>query len=319
VKIKLDVKKSIFTAPFFKYDFDLSYCNQGQDLTITDNLEDLPKTPFIFFDDRECASLKSREVFKLDNLLGVAKFNKYDSLNTYNSPVEGVHSSIHEALIFDSDKDFFKGDLKSLPPLSQSDLDKIFISWSYPLFHERVENMSLSSATKDIDCFFGGSVGFKSLPLTYHRIKAATAVQNLRFSKVCYAYWTPCSKHKDKFSNFSSFQNRPCSKSYLSFLRRSKIAISPWGNGESCFRDFEAALSGCVIIKPESSHTSSYPDLDYVSCSLDFSDLGEKVEFILDNWKKFNEVIFKNIDIIKSAKANMFERFNLLIRENFEN
>lgn len=37
---------------------------------------------------------------------------------------------------------------------------------------------------------------------------------------------------------------------YLDLLSRSKVVVSPWGHGEICFRDFEALLMGCAVLKP---------------------------------------------------------------------
>lgn len=314
MKIKLDIKESVFTAPFFKYNFGLSYCKSGQDATITDDLDNLPESPFIFFDDRECASLKSRDVFELDNFLGVLKFEKYDSLKVYNSQMLGVHSSAHESMIFNSNRSFFQDELKKPSLLRPFDLEKIHVGWSYVLFHQRLDNVHYVDSRKDIDCFFGGSIGFSSLPLTYHRVQAVKAMHELTCNKLCYHYWTPCDLHKSCFTDLKpSASGRPCPKVYLDLLKRSKIALSPWGNGESCFRDFEAALSGCVIIKPDGSHTSSYPNLKYVSCELDFSDLQEKVDVVLDNWSYYQQLVFENIEIINSARTQMPDRFNLLV------
>lgn len=329
MKIKLDVKNSVFAAPFFKYDFGFSYCTSNQDVTITDDLENIPESPFVFFDDRECASLKSRDIFKLDNFLGVLKFSKYDSLETYNSPVSGIHSSVHESIISESNKDFL-GASETLSPLKQEDLDKIHISWSYPLFHERLEKMqpycwrmgykaNRQFLERDIDCFFGGSIGFASLPLTHHRVQAVRLIDELKCNKLCYHYWTPCDLHKDKFPNLKPSVadvpkfGRPSLENYLNILKRSKIAISPWGNGESCFRDFEAALMGCVVIKPDSSHVYSCTDLKYVSCRCDFSDLEEKVDHILDNYELYQELIYENVASINQSRHEMFDRFHLVV------
>jgi Glycosyl transferases group 1 len=71
-------------------------------------------------------------------------------------------------------------------------------------------------------------------------------------------------------------------------LKRSRICVSPPGHGEICFRDFEAVLRGCLLVKPDMSHLESRPDIyvageTYIPVRWDFADLVEKCQFYLDN------------------------------------
>ena len=50
-------------------------------------------------------------------------------------------------------------------------------------------------------------------------------------------------------------------KQYNKELARSKIVLSPFGWGELCFRDFEAVLSGALLLKPDMSHLETWPDV----------------------------------------------------------
>lgn len=68
---------------------------------------------------------------------------------------------------------------------------------------------------------------------------------------------------------------------YYREMRSSKICVSPFGYGELCWRDFEAILCGCLLIKPNMDHIRTMPDLfapgvTYVPTAWDFSDLGEQ-------------------------------------------
>lgn len=70
---------------------------------------------------------------------------------------------------------------------------------------------------------------------------------------------------------------------YRTKLDRSKTVASPWGWGEPCYRDCEAILRGCVLLKPDSSHVKGWPDVfgrDFpgYSCKPDWIDLPEAVE-----------------------------------------
>jgi hypothetical protein len=48
---------------------------------------------------------------------------------------------------------------------------------------------------------------------------------------------------------------------YMRELRASKVCFSPFGYGEVCWRDYEAILSGAVLLKPDMSHIETDPDV----------------------------------------------------------
>ena len=61
-------------------------------------------------------------------------------------------------------------------------------------------------------------------------------------------------------------------------MRAAKICLSPFGYGELCWRDFEAVLSGCLLVKPDTGHIRSLPELfvageTYLPVARDYSDL----------------------------------------------
>lgn len=75
-------------------------------------------------------------------------------------------------------------------------------------------------------------------------------------------------------------------------LNKAKIAISPYGMGELCYRDLEAIQHGCIIIKPNMDNIITEPNLfipneTYIPCKLDYSDLNDIISNILENYNKF--------------------------------
>jgi len=69
---------------------------------------------------------------------------------------------------------------------------------------------------------------------------------------------------------------------YAEEMQAAKICLSPFGYGEICYRDYEAALHGCLLFKPDMSHVRSEPDIfrpydTYVPIKWDYSDLADKV------------------------------------------
>ncbi len=72
---------------------------------------------------------------------------------------------------------------------------------------------------------------------------------------------------------------------YLAELAASRIAFSPFGWGEVCFRDFEAAAFGAVLLKPDVSHLRTRPNIfepmrTYVPVRWDLADLADRISWI---------------------------------------
>jgi hypothetical protein len=49
-------------------------------------------------------------------------------------------------------------------------------------------------------------------------------------------------------------------RQYLTELRDSRVAPSPFGFGELCYRDFEAFAAGALVVKPAMDHMVTFPD-----------------------------------------------------------
>jgi hypothetical protein len=65
---------------------------------------------------------------------------------------------------------------------------------------------------------------------------------------------------------------------YYQELRSGLMCVSPFGYGETCWRDFESVLCRTLLIKPDMGHLRTVPDIfrpfeTYVPCKWDFSDL----------------------------------------------
>lgn len=77
-------------------------------------------------------------------------------------------------------------------------------------------------------------------------------------------------------------------KRYLVEMKFTRIALSPFGWGEVCFRDFEAIACGALLVKPDMSHVQTHPDLyrpfeTYIPVKWDLSDLHEKCRYYLQS------------------------------------
>jgi len=101
-------------------------------------------------------------------------------------------------------------------------------------------------------------------------------------------------------SKFDARKDKLPYQEYIQTLYNSKIAISPFGMGELCFRDFECMQFGTIIIKPSMKKVNTTPNIyldneTYISVNYDWSDLNEKIDFILSDFNHLNEKINSNI------------------------
>lgn len=82
---------------------------------------------------------------------------------------------------------------------------------------------------------------------------------------------------------------------YITELRNTKIAISPFGLGEISCRDFEIIVSGALMLKQDMSHLETWPPLyaageTYVPFSWDLSDLEDKLRALLKDEEKIGRI-----------------------------
>lgn len=83
---------------------------------------------------------------------------------------------------------------------------------------------------------------------------------------------------------------------YYQRISSAKILLAPFGYGEMAPRDLDAAQFGAILIKPDMSYidTSPNPFIDketYISCKHNYSDLQEKIEMVLGNYKNYSYII----------------------------
>ena len=86
------------------------------------------------------------------------------------------------------------------------------------------------------------------------------------------------------------------SRKFNEQIGHSKIVISPFGNGEVCFRDFEAIHAESLLIKPDMSHVTTFPNIyipyvTYIPIRWDLSDFEEKVEYYYNNEKDWQKIV----------------------------
>ena len=87
---------------------------------------------------------------------------------------------------------------------------------------------------------------------------------------------------------------------YYQKMVDSKIITAPLGYGEMAPRDLESAMFGCVLLKPDLSYILSEPfiyedDETYIAVKYDWSNLEEKVDYILSDYNNIRERLVENM------------------------
>ena len=101
-------------------------------------------------------------------------------------------------------------------------------------------------------------------------------------------------------NKFSSKKDKLPYQEYINTLYNSKVALSPFGMGEICFRDFECMQFGTIIVKPDVSRLDTIPNIyeddeTYIAVNYDWSDLNEKIDYVLSDFNNLNQKINTNI------------------------
>ena len=99
---------------------------------------------------------------------------------------------------------------------------------------------------------------------------------------------------------------------YYAEMLRSKICVSPFGYGELCWRDFEAILCGCLLVKPDMGHIETAPDIfvagvTYVPVRWDYADLPEVCARYLADADARTRIVERAYTVLtESLKADWF-------------
>lgn len=193
------------------------------------------------------------------------------------------------------------------------------------LIHEEF-NLDTS---REYDVMYNCGIGFPDLITTYHRFLGLEAVAMLDgCKKYLRSFWTeghnwvPGSRDWQSLFPVLGLQGRLPTEQVADLMVQTKIFVSPLGTGEACFKDYEAMYAGCVVIKPDCSHCETWPetylnDRTYIPCRWDYSDLQEKVDYVLNNWDSFREMRVSNRDMLLEARTQFALRYANIIQKRF--
>lgn len=211
-------------------------------------------------------TMESRRSIKHPNVLAILKHAVYSTIDKYNERPWRGHEVACLLRI-----PHYKPIEVSPPPIALSDDDykkiKCVFSFAAEIPYAQFMRSPQHKNTKRVYLLnFIGTTKYETIPwLEWHRRRAVEAIREI--------------PGEHAVSSVRGIGR----KEYWNTLRQSRICVSPWGCGEPCWRDYEAILCGCVVIKPDTTYIDTQPKDFYrhpavVSCAPDFTDLAEAIE-----------------------------------------
>ena len=210
--------------------------------------------------------------------------------------------------------------------LKQDDMERILLSWNiglgdYPRRHkpQRMGVAIARSISPDLGRLFRSGntnppVDFSSAErkIDIHARFGLVSNKSISFHRELYLKLI---KNDRRFLTGSVPQNR-----YYTELKDSKIVFSPFGWGEVCFRDFEAVISGALLLKPDMSHLKTYPDIyipyeTYIPVDWNGNDLIEKVDEYLQNDKERIRITRNAWENYQNELSGINDRFERILHE----
>lgn len=111
-------------------------------------------------------------------------------------------------------------------------------------------------------------------------------------------------------------------RQYMRELRASRLCFSPFGYGEVCWRDYEAILSGALLIKPDMSHIETAPDIfraneTYIPVAWDFSDLAEVMTWWLAHPEQCEKITRRAYQVLHehARQAHFVDQMSPVFRD----
>jgi len=183
----------------------------------------------------------------------------------------------------------------TLDPVPPDQLNKIVVGWNVA-FDKKIQRLvpkfrrSLEETQKNTDVICRASV--KSDWVDPLRLPVQTELESIR----------------DDF-NVLTPANNVSQRVYNSEMLTSRICVSPFGYGEVCWRDFEAILAGCVLVKPDMSHVETYPDVfipevTYVPVDWDYANLAPVIRRLSSDPVRCDSLRSSALQVLNNA----FER-----------
>ena len=289
----IDVERSQWSEPFLNAAFNCGFDNivdaRHADILVKTasaiTQEDLNNgQKIIALEKTSGGNIAYRELLKHSSVIRYVKSFNYYPFEQHNRPC--VDGRLFTSLLG------YKGwQTTPITPINETDYSKISLGWSI-LHYSRLSKLLSREYTsytesinnRPIDIFFAGTLDYDNSDgmrksgdiISSHRKKCVECLESLSEYKTYIV--------KGKHLSLDD---------YNALLYRSKIVVSPWGWGEPCYRDYEAVIAGCILLKPKSDFIKSVCKIyeeDYCTWTdPDFSSLANDIKIAIQIFEDTKE------------------------------
>ena len=265
------------------------------------------RTPLLLVDDLDGSQLGDRKFVKWPSVRAVLKRSCFTPPERNNEITGRWHVEILRRHGVKARRPMRDG-AEPVTVLSQAELDKV-----YPLVgfgaHGEIRGVlrkpyDLSSPRK-YATHFSGTTSYGRSEVQEHRIAAYQAAHDYPDRTIA---------HRDRNMAIGI---------YYGSMRESRTVLSPWGWGETCYRDFGAMAAGAVLIKPDMGHVATWPEDTFVAgetylpCEPMFEDAGTLIDRVGRNWEAFEPMRRRARAVVERAHSSqaMGERLTEILEE----
>jgi len=229
------------------------------------------KTKLVYFDGDDDLCIEWPEVLK--QVDGYVKKHVFADFAAYGRRYSGK-SNLTDYVMREHGRSFETNEIPSSGPVPAPELAKLHLGWNIGL-DDKIATLAdtlppVDPLTKDVDV---GSRAFVKEDVWIYPLRGPL-VERIGAMEGRFRVLAP--------------RERVSQEQYYAEMLRARICVSPFGYGELCWRDFEAVLCGCLLVKPDMGHLRTYPDIfvageTYAPVKWDYADLAEVCARYLDD------------------------------------
>lgn len=285
---------------------NLKLKHKNDELIIFKSKTFLSNTPKHMFDLR----LKFQKIYLYDNT--------DSSKITYPNLIDEIDVYLKNNIFIDKNKyllrdptiriyeEYFLNE-KSKFRLSESQINKIKPAWDLELGLYPI-NKPLMKLGKTLSWFLGPKVSIRLVKTFNRLLKSVNFNAEPKKEKRIHAIFSDHPNAvinrqraiiREKYnSDLRFYTEKVNQRKYYKLMRRSLAVISPFGYGEMCYRDYEAILNECLLIKPSISHLNNsqtlfVPMVTYIPINWEINDLELKINDIFNRHMEYKGIIYE--------------------------
>jgi len=256
------------------YDAVLCETPMLKDVDLSDS-----KTPLVLVDPFDGSQLRDRYLYRWPSVRAVLKRSCLTPASRNNEFGNRYHVKLMEEAGVRCNHPLEEWKRETPLQLTEAELAKVYPLVSFannPSMKGAAEKYVIDfAAERTNSTHFAGTTAYSGTVVQTHRLAAFDAAKASPPPRIAY-------------------KGRPLGiRPYRNSMLDARTVLSPYGWGETAYRDFEAMFCGAVLVKPPMRHVATWPgnlfvpDETFIECGLQFEDAVEIVKRVGRDWPKY--------------------------------